>query len=274
MRLSLILWLIVAACSGRGPTSTTRASAAASGLGVPADLTLALSSAREPVARAPMIAVSPREITVEGQSLVQLGATGDLLPAQRTGMLIPAVFDALAIERQQQSERDLLRGDSVDGPHHLNIAIDASTPWATVAAVLYTSGQAQHEQHRFVVTTAAGELRAIRSEFPTLADIDRQIGLTVRVDRASLAVIEASARVADGSSDPESTQERERIPVDAAALTAAARARKQAEPERQAVLLDIAPGATWAQVVSALDATRDDELGALYPSAMFGHGVD
>lgn len=297
---NLPVLLMIAACSGRATPSNEAAEvaadapagvmsgSAAGGLAssqqraevapadvvAPSDVTLPSSSSVVPVELAPLLAVSPREVSLDRRPLVQLGASGDLPPATRKGMLVSTVHEALVFEFQQRRERELNLAGAVTLPQHLNVAIDAATPWATVAALLYSAGQARYEAHHFVVRGAGGERRAVPVELPSLGDLDRPIGLTVRVDPAGFAVVDAGGGVAGGAAAGEPPQPKAGVPLDAAALTAAARDRKAASPASEVVRLDIAPAATWAQVVVALDATRSDERGPLFPVVIFGSGVE
>ena len=273
---SLPALLLIVACSGRaapapapvevapadGPSEPSPVDRWTPVDGVPG-LDLPRSTGADPVEPAATLTVSGREVALDRRPLAELGPDGALAPGARQGLLVPAVREALETARLTHQEAELLHTGAVGEPPHLNLAIHAATPWSTVAALVYTAGQSGYLRHDLLVRGAAGDLRAVRVELPGLADLDRPVGLHVRVDPGAFAFLDAGGAPASGP--PETTR------VDAAGLKVAARARKAAAPDAASVHLDIAPTATWADVIAAIDATRADDDGApLFPRVLFG----
>lgn len=224
----------------------------------PPGVELARSTSTEPAELASTLALSESTVSLDDLPLIALAPGGELPPGGRTGALVPTVHDALIAQREQLRALERRVGPDAAPPGHLNVAVDASARWAAISPLLYTSGQAGFDEHHFLVARATGDIGVIRSQLPSLDQIEASEAWVVRVGPTDYAVVE------EGGAD--------RDVATADALAKAARIVKDADAKRDLVILVVDATATWARIVTAIDAIRRDQAGVLFPRVIFSNG--
>ncbi len=114
-----------------------------------ADLRLPASSSKKKPELAVNSVVSKASITVDGVKVIDVSG-GSVDDAYKRGTLISPLFDALkAAADEQKAIAELRPTTSFTG--RLLLQIDKDIPFALVREVMYTAGQAQFAEFKFVV---------------------------------------------------------------------------------------------------------------------------
>lgn len=118
-------------------------------------LTLPVSSTTRPPKLAVNVAVSRDQILVDGVSVLSLaaGASGPQIPsAEKQGALVPKLYERL---QQKADAAKTIATASGRADHEFRgevlLQCDKSLPFSVVSDVMYTAGQAQFADFRFVV---------------------------------------------------------------------------------------------------------------------------
>jgi biopolymer transport protein ExbD len=132
-----------------------------------ADLTLPVSSASKSPETAVSVVVSQSQLTVDGEFVVKMekvpdednpGQTITQFPEEeKKGQLVTVLHDVLLEKaKQAQAMGELTGSDELGFKGRLLLQCDKGLPFEVVRQVMYTAGQAQFGEFRFVVYQQEG----------------------------------------------------------------------------------------------------------------------
>lgn len=122
------------------------------------DLQVPVSTARKPPKMAVNVVVSQKEIVVDGKSILDLGSYSDpetgaptvAVPAEKKrGQSIPELYEVLFDKAESQKQINARLGEEFKG--QILLQCDKRLPFEVIREVMYTAGQAQFSEFRFVV---------------------------------------------------------------------------------------------------------------------------
>ena len=130
-----------------------------------ADLTLPVSSATKSPETAVSVVVSQSQLSVDGEFILAMekvadeanpGQTLTQFPEEeKKGQLITVLHDVL-LEKAKQAMGELTGSDELGFKGRLLLQCDKGLPFEVVRQVMYTAGQAQFGEFRFVVYQQEG----------------------------------------------------------------------------------------------------------------------
>lgn len=274
------------------------------------DLTLAPSTSRVSPEVSVQVTVGKLGIAIDGVRASQLevidGVPG-VPPEYKRGHLLVTVYDSL--QEKWDDERLIAERQGREPTDTLSIIADRATPYAVIAEVVYTAGQARYSRMLFHV---AGEpepgadrcrIRTVETRLPQISPPTPDRAPT-EAYKASVSITEDGYRVVPlapardellallGGTEPAEPDlpasfEREllcaELPCasperyDHAGLQAHLAAIHGGSPPCSGIVLLPAPGIRWDTVVRAMDAVREAPAtgegqvsGTLFPSPVLG----
>ena len=120
---------------------------------------------------------------------------GSLEPADRTGQLVPVLYEALQRQADEARSAGQRFGPNHDFAGHITVVAEPDTPIETLNAVLYSAGQAQHGSWMFAGRTG-DKLHAALSAPPLDASAP-DLGLRLR-DRQGRCLVQCRLHVGHG----------------------------------------------------------------------------
>ncbi len=125
------------------------------------DLQIPVSTSQKPPKVAVNVVVSRKEILVDGVSVLRLGSYADTetgqpviaVPAEeKRGQMISRLYDKLLEKAETAKELGARAGsDELDFKGQILLQCDKRLPFSVIREVMYTAGQAQFGEFRFVV---------------------------------------------------------------------------------------------------------------------------
>jgi biopolymer transport protein ExbD len=124
-------------------------------------LTLPVSSAQTAPKVAVNVVVSQRDILVDGQMILTIEPSADgswqIPEAEKRGALISKLFDKLNEKAEvAKSIGDRSQNEELAFKGQVLLQVDKKLPFSVIRDVMYTAGQAQFGEFRFIVLKASG----------------------------------------------------------------------------------------------------------------------